>query len=184
MRPEPEGGRARRSVDRVVAAFRYRPVLLKVNSEIRPPWPRSPLRSLSQRNPGDSQPIVIDPDNPLRLQRRPAPKRFFPGVPWHPDRERLHPALRREDCRFGAGVRCGRRRLGFALTAASGDSSSEHDHSPGSRPRRLGTRHRRPCRAPTGADSFLHCHQRRHSAPGLRAGRNRSIREDGLRRFL
>ena len=60
------------------------------------------------------------------------------------------------------------------------DSSSEHDHSPGSHPRTLGMRHQRPCRAPTGADSFLHCHQRRHSAPGLRAGCNRSIREDGL----
>jgi hypothetical protein len=49
-------------------------------------------------------------------------------------RERLRPALRPGDCRSGAGVRCGRRRLGFALTAASGDSSSEHAHSPGSRP--------------------------------------------------
>jgi hypothetical protein len=93
----------------------------------------------------------------------------------------MRPALRRGDCRSGAGVRCGRRRLGFALTAASGESSSEPDHSPGSRPRRLGTRHRRPCRALTGADSSLHCHQRRHAAPGLRAGRNRSTREDGLR---
>lgn len=63
-----------------------------------------------------------------------------------------------------------------ALTAASGDSSSEHDHSPGSRPHGLGTRHRRPCRAPTGADSSLRFRQRRHSTPGLRAGRNRSIR--------
>jgi hypothetical protein len=93
----------------------------------------------------------------------------------------MHPALRCGDCRSGAGVRCGRRRLVFALSAASGDSSSEPDHSPGSHPRRLGVRHRRPCRAPTGADSFLHCHQRRHSAPGLRTGRNRSTREDGLR---
>ncbi len=82
---------------------------------------------------------------------------------------------------FWRWFRCGRIRLGCALTAASGDSSSGHDHSPGSRPRRLGARHRWPCRALTGADSFLHCHQRRHSAPGLRAGRNRPTREDGLR---
>ena len=115
----------------------------------------------------------------------------LPGDPWHsqplcfPHRTRapraIAPGAPARGLSFWRWCSLGRRRLGCALTAASGDSSSEPDHSPGSRPRRLGTRHRRPCRAPTGADSFLHCHQRRHSAPGLRAGRNRSTREDGLR---
>ena len=54
--------------------------------------------------------------------------------------------------------------LAPALTAASGDSSSKPDHSPGSRLRELRTRHRRPCRASTVADSSL----RSRPSPALR----------------
>lgn len=94
---------------------------------------------------------------------------------------RLHPALRRGGSVLALVFVPVGDGLVSALTSASGDSSAKPDHSPGSRPRRLGTRHRRPCRAPTGADSFLHCHQPRHCALPLRTGRNRSTREDGLR---
>ena len=53
-----------------------------------------------------------------------------------------------------------------ALPAASGDSSPQRDHSPGSRPHaRSGARHRRLCRASTGTDSSF----RSRPSPALRS---------------
>lgn len=56
----------------------------------------------------------------------PATPRRRPGSAWL---ARAAPATA-----SASAIRCGRRRLGSALTAASGDSSSEHDHSPRSLP--------------------------------------------------
>ena len=97
---------------------------------------------------------------------------------------RNRPPLRCSAPTAAPANRCGRRRLGYALTAASGDSSSEHDHSPGSlpvagspvaTPEALPRSHRRRLLPPLRSVAFA-------PLPRLRADRPRSTRAVTLRR--
>lgn len=95
------------------------------------------------------------------------------GTPQRPDagqgrlgwRERVRPPLRCSAPTAAPATRCRRRRLGSALTAASGDSSSGHDHSPGSLP---------VAGSPVATPAALPRSRRRRLLPPLPACRLRS----------
>jgi len=77
----------------------------------------------------------------------------------------IGPPLRCSAPTSAPAIRCGRRRLGSALTAASGDSSSEHDRSPGSLP---------VAGSPVATPAALPRSRRRRLLPPLPACRLRS----------
>ncbi len=104
------------------------------------------LKSQPVFSDGDIAAVVVDEEATLKRVYRTAkglrlhPENDAYDTARHPadagnfQRERTGSPLLRSRFDSGFGHHCDRRLLGSALTAVSGDSSSEHDHSPGSLP--------------------------------------------------